>query len=88
MRSQNHLESRELIPIGILFTTTVILLIACIGLFVAQDYGMTIDEPVEVEMVAWNLEFITGRRDSIPSNLRYYGLFFNLVTLIPYDHDI
>ena len=52
------------------------LLLLCIGLPQVKDYGITWDEPTEVAMIDWNYNYIT-KGDEIPSDLKYYGTFFN-----------
>ena len=53
-----------------------ILVLFIIGLSVIQNYGISWDEPTEVGMIEWNINFVTQGRP-IPSDLRYYGTFFN-----------
>lgn len=57
-------------------TLASILVITVIGLSVIQNYGITWDEPTEVGMIEWNINFVMQGKP-IPSDLRYYGTFFN-----------
>ncbi len=62
----------------------VILAIALIGLSSVGDYGITWDEPIEVEMVQWNLNYIrTGK--PIERDSQYYGFYFNYVSQLIYE---
>ena len=57
-------------------TLASILVLTVIGLSVIQNYGITWDEPTEVGMIEWNINFVMQGKP-IPSDLQYYGTFFN-----------
>ena len=57
-------------------TLASILVLTVIGLSLIQNYGITWDEPTEVGMIEWNINFVMQGKP-IPSDLRYYGTFFN-----------
>lgn len=53
-----------------------IVLVATIGFSVVSHYGITWDEPMELEMVQWNLDFIKKGKP-ISKHGRYHGFIFN-----------
>lgn len=57
----------------ILLTIT---LLAIIGLSVISNYGITWDEPIELDMVQWNRNFIIQRKP-ISEHSLYHGFIFN-----------
>ncbi|GFE71280.1 hypothetical protein [Chroococcus sp. FPU101] len=61
-----------------------IALVATIGLSVVSNYGITWDEPMEIEMVKWNLSFIRERKP-ISEHSRYHGFIFNYFSQLIYN---
>lgn len=70
----------ELFPIW-LPTVLVILLIGTIGVSIVGDYGITTDEPMEIDMVQWNIDLIKEGKP-LPEDLSFYGPFFNTIAEI------
>jgi len=62
---------------------SVILVLAIIGLSVVGNYGITWDEPIEVDMVNHNLEYIRENKP-ISEMSRHYGFYFNYISQLIY----
>lgn len=60
-----------------------IALVATIGFSVVSHYGITWDEPMELEMVQWNLDFIKSGKQ-ISEHSRYHGFIFNYFSDVIY----
>jgi hypothetical protein len=71
------------IPRDALKILSVIFALAVIGLSVVGNYGITWDEPIEVDMVEWNQQYIYENKP-IPENARYYGFIFNYISHLAY----
>ncbi len=54
----------------------VVFSLAIIGLSNIKDYGITWDEPIELDMVRWNIEWITQKKP-ISEHSVYHGFIFN-----------
>ncbi|CCH93172.1 Similar to tr/Q89QQ8/Q89QQ8 [Microcystis aeruginosa PCC 9432] len=63
---------------------SVILVLAIIGLSVVGNYGITWDEPIEVDMVNHNLEYIRENKP-ISEMSRHYGFYFNYISQLIYE---
>lgn len=55
----------------------VLVVITMIGLLTVNDFGISWDERMEVEMVQWNWKFATQGTPYPVDLIRYYGLLFN-----------
>lgn len=71
-------------------TIVLILLIGALGVFTFSNYGISTDEWLEIQMVVWHLQSVGSDQYAEPlrteqfSEMAYYGLFFNLISIIPY----
>jgi hypothetical protein len=63
---------------------SIILVLAIIGLSVVGNYGITWDEPIEVDMVAHNIEYIRENKP-ISEMSRHYGFYFNYISQLIYE---
>ncbi|PSF38304.1 hypothetical protein C7H19_04735 [Aphanothece hegewaldii CCALA 016] len=61
-----------------------IALVAAIGFSVVPHYGITWDEPMELDMVQWNLDFIKKGKP-ISEHGRYHGFIFNYFSDVVYQ---
>ena len=78
--------ARRRLPFPLL-AAAVCLLFAAAGVAVLDDYGITIDEPVQRRIAEQNVAYIMGDRDALPGGLRvpsdsYYGIAFELPLLL------
>lgn len=65
----------------------VIITLAVIGLSVIGHNGITWDEPMEIDMVKWNLAYIRNN-EPISEHSRYHGFIFNYLANLIYEaHD-
>ena len=78
------LGHRFSIPRDYLKIIATIFSIATIGLAVVGNYGITWDEPIEVDMVNHNLEHIRENKP-ISEMSRHYGFYFNYISQLIYE---
>ena len=62
------------------FSISIIMLLI-IGLSTVDNYGISSDEKLEINMVFWNVNLVT-KGEPIPSDLKYYGTLFNFTSAI------
>ncbi|HBB33979.1 MAG TPA: hypothetical protein DDZ80_13465 [Cyanobacteria bacterium UBA8803] len=72
LKSLKYTFSNAQIRVG-----SVIAIISLIGFSTVGNYGLSIDEAIEISMVKWNYELI-AKGTPIPKDLRYYGTVFNV----------
>jgi hypothetical protein len=56
---------------------TILMGIFIVGILTVGDYGITYDEPIEIDMVKWHFEYATSNIDYPEPLIRYYGIVFN-----------
>jgi hypothetical protein len=56
---------------------TILMGIFIIGILTVSDYGITYDEPMEIDMVKWHFDYATSNIDYPVPLIRYYGIVFN-----------
>jgi hypothetical protein len=71
---------------GRIVCIAILAFIGILGLIIFRDYGISYDEYFEMQMVLWHRDYIIagGHWREIESNLEFYGLFFNFISIIPY----
>jgi hypothetical protein len=72
------------LPRDVLKIIATLLAIATIGLSVVGNYGITWDEPIEVDMVQQTFDYIYLDRP-VPEMSRHYGFYFNYLSQVIYD---
>lgn len=80
------LGHRFFIPRDYLKIIATIFAIATIGLAVVGNYGITWDEPIEVDMVVQNWDYIR-RNKPIHEMSRHYGFYFNYISQLIYETE-
>jgi hypothetical protein len=56
---------------------TILMGIFIIGILIVGDYGISYDEPMEIDMVKWHFDYATSNIDYPVPLIRYYGIVFN-----------
>lgn len=56
-----------------------IIMLLIIGLSTVDNYGISTDERLEINMVFWNINLVT-KGEPIPWDLQYYGTLFNFTS--------
>ncbi|MFM6322599.1 MAG: hypothetical protein ACKPH1_16830 [Microcystis panniformis] len=80
------LGHRFFIPRDYLKIIATVFAIATIGLAVVGNYGITWDEPIEVDMVVQNWNYIR-RNKPIHEMSRHYGFYFNYISQLIYETE-
>ncbi|MBT9312404.1 hypothetical protein [Leptothoe kymatousa] len=64
-------------------TGALLLALLALGCLIYHHHGVSTDETLEINMVMWHLDAIGSANptEEISSDLEYYGLFFNLVSM-------
>jgi hypothetical protein len=77
-------NTKNLTKSGWTLACILLTLILIIGISVHDDYGISFDEKVEIEMVFWQLQSIGSGIDfrEIPFDLEFYGIFFNGLSIL------
>jgi hypothetical protein len=66
----NHLSGKVLLR-------TILTGIFIVGILTVSNYGISYDEPMEIDMVKWNFDYAISNIDYPVPLIRYYGIVFN-----------